>query len=79
MRPSTPCCFLEEHHRADHVGADERHRVGDRSIDVALCSEVHHPIDVVGLEDGADGIPICDVALDEGVPGMVSTSARFSR
>ncbi|GJD76742.1 hypothetical protein CFIICLFH_5001 [Methylobacterium goesingense] len=64
---------------ADHVGADEGARVGDRAVDVTLGGQMHHR---VGPERGVEGVHrlrIADVGLDEAVLRVVGQRLERDR
>ncbi len=57
--------FLQQRERADHVGVNELAGPVDRAIDMALGGEIHHPMRLVAIEQGAQCRPIADIDLGE--------------
>ena len=58
---------FEQGEGADHVGADERRRTVDGTIDVAFRRQVHDCVGAVFGEDGAHGVRVGNVGHDQGV------------
>ncbi len=62
---------VEHHLRADHVGAHERARIGDRAIDVALGGQMHHGLRLELGVEGVDAGRVADVGLFQAVARVV--------
>ena len=62
---------LEQRVRAEDVGAQERRRVVDGAVDVALRREVDDRRGAVLGEEPRDEVAVADVAADEEVVGVV--------
>ena len=63
--PFTGC--VQQSHRAQHIGLNERQRIADAAIHVTFCGEMDDAIGLVLREDLHQPFRIADVALHEGV------------
>ena len=56
---------IEQSHRADDIGFDERCRGIDRAIDVRLCRQVHDALQLLVTQQAEYGHGVGDISLDE--------------
>jgi hypothetical protein len=63
---------------ADDIGVDERGRVEDRAVDVRLGREMDDRLGLVEVEQARDQLMVTDVAVDEGVRGVVGDGGEIA-
>ena len=80
IRPAAPVLqrAIEQRLRAGDVGADERTRLVDRAIDVALGGEVHDRVGPMLGEQTRNQRTVADIALHEDVPVVGQALERFA-
>ena len=64
-------CSLQHAQSAHHVGLREGERVLDGAVNMALCCEVNHTVDVIFLEDSHNCLKVTDVGFDKGIVRFV--------
>ena len=70
---------VEHHLGADHVGADEGARIGDRAVDVALGGQMHHGLGPEVRIEGVDRLRVADVGFHQAVAGIVGQGLERDR
>ena len=68
---------IQQRLRADDIGDHEVLRARDRAVHVGLRREVDH--DVVAGDHSVEDRPVADVALDEGIAGILRNGREIRR